>query len=94
MGQKHQLIFKGTVLGFGADGFEEFRLHPVKCGENKVMRLALAMGKLRHGERSNLWSLQQSQEANSGPSQGVFQKIHPSPLHPLPQGIFQIFDLQ
>lgn len=72
MGQKHQLIFKGAVLGFGTDGFEA--LHPPshEVWENKVMRLALVMGKRRHGESSNPWCLQQSQEANSGPSQGIF----------------------
>lgn len=33
MGQKHQLIFEGTMLGLGMGGIEELFLHPMKCGE-------------------------------------------------------------
>lgn len=51
-----------------------------------MVRLAFVMGKLRHGGRSTPWILQQSQEANPGPSHW---KIHLFLLHPL-----QIFDLQ
>ena len=44
MGQKHQLMFKGVVLGFGMCGLQQLFFYHVKSGEKKVVRPAPVRG--------------------------------------------------